>query len=283
MIQDLALLREKFDIRPINAGTSRITASGNRLQIPLPGTSLPLVIRCHSMYMTLRYGAEILRQLAFHDKIGDMEGFIDWQSIWNKLAAPFEQDNVPETWCCLYYMGKPIFSHGKHHMFIDIIEQCEFKSNEGYDQSIVIAKKAFHDLGRPVMIDYQSHSGFSLDKDGEMLRAAITMRVPGQTSNFIIRMSKSDVALAAAPTPLDSMALSANYIEATNMAVRLGFIEKDFQKRNIDPNKDAEYTVIKRRLYTLKRDIDHIEQKYRVYFRPDRPNFDAIIESICEK
>jgi len=148
-MSNISLLREKFTIRDLGIDAEPVIALGNRLRIDLQNRKTPLIIRGHSMHMTLRYGAEILKHLSFISHVETVETLMDWQELWDKLIKPFEADNVANTWVAIYYEGKKLFQSGYHHTFFDIIEQTEFKhinSSEGYDQSIIMAQNAFKQM-----------------------------------------------------------------------------------------------------------------------------------------
>jgi hypothetical protein len=132
-------------------------------------------------------------------------------------------------------------------------------------------------MGKSVMIDHESHAGFILDQEESELRFAIMMRIPGQKSNFVVRLS--DNKNKVKPQSHDAMALASYYIEAINMAVRIGFMEKSFTEQKIEPSKDKEFKVIQNRLFDLTRDISLIENKFTARYRPERPDFDLIQEN----
>ncbi|PCI00794.1 MAG: hypothetical protein COB76_02735 [Alphaproteobacteria bacterium] len=277
MSRTLSLLREKFTIREIGTTAEPVIALGNRLQINIPNAQ-PLIIRCHSMHATLRFGAEIVKQLSFHDAITDMKTTLDWPAIWTKITAAFEKANTPNTWISLYFCGKSIFEDGDHHMFIDVLEQCEFQNKNDYEQALIVAQNAFQKMGKSVMIDHESHVGFILDTEADEFRFAIMMRVPGQRANFIIRMAENP-AIKNKPSDYVAMNLAADYIEAINMAVRVGFIESAAESAGEDATKNKDFRILNYRLQDLTRSIAQFEIQYQTRYRPERPDFDLIREA----
>ena len=275
----ISLLREKFIIRDTFYASPPVEALGNRLIISLPGRSIPLVIRGHSMHMTLRFGAEIMRQLSYISQIEKVAILLDWDDIWAKLANPFEADFTPSTWITVYYKGEPIYHHNAHHMFFDILEQCEYKNSKGgnkYETSLEMTRNAFKKLNRDVMIDEESHVGFILDAEGKKeLRFAIILRIPGHRGTFITRLSSKT---RQKPALYIAMAIAADYIEAINMAVRAGFIEKNMGQTP----KKSKYEQVKQQAAIIKRldilnsRITQAEARYTMLYRPERPDFQTI-------
>lgn len=285
-MDNISLLREKFTIHDINLDSETVIALGNRLSIHLSGYKTPLIIRGHSMHMTLRYGAEILKHLSFISHIEDVKTLIDWTALWDKLTKPFELDNVTNTWIAVYFEGKPLFESGYHHMFFDIIEQTEFKnqsSSDGYEQSIIMAQNAFKQMGRSVMIEQESHVGFVLDADPNEMRFAIILRTPEQKATFIVRVSE-DKEVKLNPSDYICMHLAADYIEGINMAVRSGFMEKSIQSNKASQysNEMKSYKKIQKRMRSMILGIEQAERKYKVLYRPEKPDLKAIQKECLE-
>ncbi len=283
-MDNISLLREKFTIRDLGIDSGAVIALGNRLHIDLPKQKTPLIIRGHSMHMTLRYGAEILKHLSYISHVEDIKTLIDWEALWDKLITPFEKDNVPDTWITLYYQGKIIFQSGRHHMFFDIIEQTEFKNigtSQQYDKSIVMAQNAFRQMGRSVMIEQESHVGFVLDVDPKEMRFAIILRTPEQKATFIVRMSDNKE-FKIKPYDYVCMQLAADYIEGINMAVRSGFMDRDIASNVISQYSEGMklYRKIQKRLKSMEIGVGQAERKYTIRYRPEKPDF-TVIQKEC--
>lgn len=283
-MDNVSLLREKFTIRDLGSDSPPVIALGNRLKIDLPKQKTPLIIRGHSMHMTLRYGAEILKHLSFIGQVENIETLMDWEELWNKLIKPFENDHVPDTWIALYYEGKVVYQSGHHHMFFDIIEQTEFKQStvsEGYDQSIIMAQNAFKQMGRSVMIEQESHVGFVLDDGKDEMRFAVILRTPEQKATFIGRLSESEEHKIR-PYDYACMQLAADYIEGINMAVRSGFMDKDISSGDMSYEGQKFYTLVQKRMKSMILGIDQAERKYKVLYRPEKPDFQSIQKECFE-
>ena len=274
----ISLLREKFTIREIGIDSVPVIALGNRVTLPLPKTSTPLIIRGHSMHMTLRYAAEILKQLSFISHVENIDTIIKWDELWEKVIEPHERINTPETWISVYYGGRLIYSFNPHHMFFDILEQCEYKNKKTshkYEQSILTAQNAFQKMGRHVFIEQESHVGFILDESDKELRFAIILRLPWQRATFITRISDNKTHMAK-PHDYNSLSLAADYIEGINLAVRSGFLEAQFKSGKPNPDQNKVMKVTQKRLQTLILSIEQIEKKYTTKYRPERPDFKTI-------
>jgi len=288
-METLSLLREKFTIRDANnPDIDPVLALGNRLKIDLPNQNKPLIIRGHSMHMTLRFGAEILKQMTYISHIEDVAGFFRWQETWEKLIRKFEKEHTPEAWIVVYYQGKVIFDYNPHHMFFDVIEQCEHKHlnlNDGrYEQSIILAQQAFKKSGRGVFIEQESHVGFILDISDLEARFAVILRLPNQKATFITRMSVDEV-VKKKPYPHVCMNFSADYIEAINMAVRSGFLERSLAEQGKASVKSPEtkiFQTYQKRLTQLDLAIHQIENQFIVKYRPEKPDFKNI-QKTCKE
>lgn len=282
----ISLLREKFTIREVAIDSTPVVALGNRLRVDLPKQSTPLIIRGHSMHMTLRFGAEIIRQLSYLSHVEEVETLFQWNDIWQKIIKPFEQDTNPETWIVIYYQGKIIFEYNPHHMFFDVLEQCEYKNQHAqdkYEKSILTAQSAFRQSGKDVLIEEESHVGFILDDTDVEKRLAVILRIPGEKATFITRITP-DIDVKKKPYSHICMGVAADYIEAINMAVRIGFMENNVRDGTIEKNSDRmkEYKNFRHRLGKLSMAIQQIENQYNVKYRPERPDFEYIQEKCME-
>ena len=288
-MDNISLLREKFVLRDIGVDEPPVIALGNRITVNLPKQKDQLVVRGHSMHVTLRYAAEVMRQLSYvsHVERG-VDTLLQWDTLWAKVVDGFEKEAVPHTWIVVYYRGEVVYSDNAHHILFDIIEQCEFKnrnvlSEERYKKSIVMAQKAFQKMGRNVMIEEESHVGFILDKETEELKFAIILRMPGHKSTFTTRILKNKKQQIK-PHDFNAMVIAADYIEAINMAVRTGFMERAIQ--NTDGSvKDQvkEVTFFNKRLQRLSLGIEQAERKYDLFYRPERPDFKLIKRKCIEE
>ena len=283
-MHSLSLLREKFTIRDLGTDGSSVIALGNRMQVGLPKETIPLVVRGHSMHMTLKYVAEILKHLSYISHVENIETLLDWEKLWEKITTPYEAENVPDTWICIYFKGKILFQFSHHHTFFDVIERAEYKnikSSFQYEKSIIVAQNAFRQMGRSVMIDQESHVGFVLDPDPKEMRFAIILRTPEQKATFIVRMSVNKK-YNLHPYDYVCLQLAADYIEGINMAVRAGFLEKDISSGLVSEYSDAGklYKKILKRLKTTETGINSAENKYTVRYRPEKPDF-KIIQKEC--
>jgi len=272
-MSNINLLREKFAVIDMQQQSEDITALGNRLTITVPGIETPLIIRGHSMHITLQFAASLLKQSSYVNHIENVETFFKWEETWQKTIAPFEAHYATQTWISVYFQGKMIFEDGFHNQFFDVVEQCEFKfprTKDNEKRPITMAENAFKKMGRDVSIELESHVGFILDEKTNELRFAVIMRIPGQKATFTVRMYK-DEKVERTPYSYIGMQLAANYIEAINMSVRMGFLEKE-------KGKSKEYMDMARRLGTLTRNIQQNEAQYDIKYRPERPAFSEIQE-----
>lgn len=280
-----SLLREKFIISETTDISSLFVANGNRMKIGIPGILDPIVIRAHSMHMTLRAAAKIVEICAWTKTIDNIDTAFDWEKIWSDLIEGFELRHTPHTWFAVYYLGKPIYSYNEHHIFFDILESCEHRNaqrSEKYEESIIMTRKAFEKMGRSVMIEQESHMGFFSEAMDNALRFAITLRLPDHKSTFTTRLEKSKDAKVD-PSFIDSMRMASDFIEGVNLAVQSGFIRKRIKKSRSQNNEDKKrLKEFQARIGTLEFAIRQKEAKYITKYRPEKPDFEAIEEK-CEE
>ena len=281
-----ALLREKFIIRGLQ-GSNQVIAVGNRFRVDLPGHKTPLIIRGHSMHITLQFAAEIIRQIPYIRADINPDNLINWNDTWKKVTTPFEAEHIQGTWIAAYYKGQLIYADGHHHLFFDIIEQCEYKNGhraDKYETSITMAENAFRKMNQQVVIDMESHVGFIQDTGKPEIRLAIILRIPNQRATFVVRMARNKKTLNRDPSDYIGIQMAANFIEAINMAVRTGFMEQGIRSQKIEKRSDGmkQYQANISRLKYLDRIISQIEAQYIVKYRPEKPDFDYIKETAME-
>jgi hypothetical protein len=284
-VNNLSLLREKFIIRDIDPDVAPVVAMGNRLVLQLEGLNPPLIIRGHSMHITLRFGAEILKNNISRLDGDAVHDAFQWKDLWAKITKDFEEENTPESWITVYFKGEIIYQFRTHHQFFDILEHCEYKNNgddNRYETSISMAQKAFQKSGKTVLIDQESHVGFILDSYGAEKKFAVILRLPSQKATFITRLSK-DKKIDKTPYDYICMNLAADFIEAINMAVRAGFIMPDAQKKSANYNIKSKYKILQQRMGQLSLSINQAERQYVIKYRPEKPDFETIQSTCAEK
>jgi hypothetical protein len=285
-MSDFSLLREKFVIRETTDKSSLFVANGNRMKIDVPGVKHPIVIRAHSMHMTLRLASKITEIYEWTKTVEKITETFDWEKMWMDQIEGFEEKYTPHTWVAVYHAGQMIYSYNDHHIFFDILENCEHKNSQSskkYDQSILMTQKAFEQMGRTVMIEQESHMGFVLDVTDEENRFAITLRLPDHKSTFTTRLTPSrDQTIE--PTASDSIMMASDFIETVNLSVQGGFMRKRIEKGKIRNGSDdmKRFKAFQTRCSSLQFSINQMESKYNIKYRPEKPDFKGIEDKCAE-
>lgn len=283
---EYSLLREKFIIRETTDRSSLFVANGNRMKIDIPGIPHPIVIRAHSMHMTLRFVAKIVEIFEWTKSVVEITDTFDWEKIWLDLISKFEEKHTPKTWIAVYHKGHPIYTYNEYHVFFDVLENCEHKNSqrsEKYDQSISMTQKAFEQMGRTVMIEQESHMGFVLDTTNTENRFAITLRLPDHKSTFSTRAQASKEQKVE-PTASESITMASYFIEAVNLSVQCGFMRKRIEKGKIEQGSDEmkRFRAFQAQCGYLQFAINQMESKYNIKYRPEKPDFQDIEDKCAE-
>lgn len=277
------LLREKFIVRDIsNSGHSRpsdpIIATSNRLVVSLgENATEKFVVRGHTMYTTTRMAAVILRTYMKSGPILPRDTAFDWTTAYKTILP--EQDAIlgDKEWLCVYTGGKPVYSSG-HHKFLDVIEQCDHKSQGDYEQSIRLAESAFEQAEHPKKIEHHSNVGLLINISNRDARIGILQRLPGKTStfNFVV-----DIEPDRRFTPHDHVSAAASFLEAIQLSFFIGNAREQLKAGNIE--KDSltakRLRLAERRLDTLQADLNYFDSDYDIKYRPERPKFSDIIKA----
>lgn len=275
----LSLLREKFCVRDIASNKEPLVVLGNRLQIPLgpTGREPPLVIRCHSLHMTLRLLALFIRESEFTGLSEDAAAGYAWAEKWNDLRDGFEKKHSPDTWVTVYHKGKCLFHAGETHAFFDVIEHCQYGNREQYDYAVEMAQATFKKAGKSLLIEHESHVGYVQETIGDTIRLALVLRLPGQKATFtVLVQGAGDDELP--PPDYKAMQIGADFIEAINRSVQAGFLQRKIldNKLSDTSQEGRQFKSLTKRIRELNNDIIRNENRYHVKYRPEKPDFKAI-------
>src|SRR5690606_2829809 len=112
------------------------------------------VLRTQNMHSCVRLGAAIAREFYERGSIRQRVQQFRWDFIWRDVVKGYEKDWNDKIWGVIYQNGRPIFSDGNHHPFLDIIEQCALHAKGEYKNCLPFAEQAFQQAGKIVKIDY---------------------------------------------------------------------------------------------------------------------------------
>lgn len=284
MLVNASLLRERFTIRYKNSKAEQVTALGNRILLPLMsenGTVKErLIVRAHSMHMALRMAAVICQEFYKSGPLLNRHKPFDWQKVWHSLTADFERIYMPQTWISIYNNGRPVFSDGDYHPFLDIVEQCDIKNREEYDRAVLIAEDIFKQAGKDVAIRHEATIGLVVGAFQDHARCGLILRAPRHTATFNFRIERKKEEKSPEHEPYHSLFLAADYLEAIQLAVTTGFIQSREDQgliRATSPEAKRARSSY-RRIGRLTQSVNFYEDRFLVRYRPERPDFLQILE-----
>lgn len=278
MLINTSLLRERFVIQEKKGNQPPLVALGNRILLPLKSyngeINERIVIRAHSMHMALRISATLTREFYNMGPILHRQVKFAWDEMWYDLITDFERPYTPETWCCIYHNGRPIFQHGEHHPFLDIIEQCDVKNRAEYDRAINITEDVFKQAGKDVDIDHQINIAVVIGAMEDKTRCGLILRAPKRTTTFNFQIENKDNTKERIP-PYIGFEMSANFLEAIQLSVTSGFTDSQLDNGKIlaTSPKAKKTQPSYKRIGRLNQSIKSIENQYKVKYRPEKPDF----------
>ncbi|MGH1455780.1 MAG: hypothetical protein ACRBDI_03275 [Alphaproteobacteria bacterium] len=282
---DTSLLREKFVIRERNPSSAsnaiKITALSNRMAITLKAGEMPgenYIIRSSNMHSCVRFAALLLAEFERLGPLLSRTIKINWHEMWDNSLSPFERLHNPDRWICLYSKGKIVFSEGKHHQFLDVIEQCDIVNKESYDKSIRLAESAFSQAGKDVAIEFDSNVALVCALSRIEGRCSMIIRGPGNTHTFNCNLKPDQGEKKI--NIVHGLSISADILEAVQLCYRVGENNVLLEMGKIKKFSDEYNLTIaaKKRIHEVNIQLSSMENIYAIRYRPERPNFDHIID-----
>lgn len=282
-----SLLREKFTINDLDSSASgenkSIIALSNRIIVPLVDkenkNSETFIVRTQNMHSCARMAAAILKEFFDNGTISNRKRPFYWDDLWKEVIKGYEKDFNPDIWCAVYHKGRPIFSEGENHQFLDIIEQCDVANEGEYNQSIKFAETAFKQAGKNVKIDYDSNVALVTAIDEEKAKCGVIIRSATGVTTFNYNVKEKTNANRPLH-PHTILASAASFLEGVQLAFQVGLLNKK-SELNLIERFSEEYKKAQRseeRLGNLNRAINSFEHYYNVHYRPDRPNFNKMVQ-----
>lgn len=286
-----SLLREKFTIRDalpaVPESREPVVAFSNRLVVPLQlhdgQISEIFVVRAQNMHLCVRMAAQIVREFQENGPLLPRLPQIDWETVYRGLIKGYEAAWNPNHWMAIYNRGHLVFSGGAagHHLFLDVIEQCDARNKNGYDKSLEIAQDAFRQAGRIVTISYDSNVAMLLnitDKEG---KCGLIVRNPNKTTTFNI---VAHVEPGKPVKPGQFLSAAAAFLEAIQLAFLIGTVHQKIKMEILSPASPEAQQADKagQRLGRLRQAITEFETALDVIYRPDRPDFRLMIDDASD-
>ncbi len=271
-----ALLREKFTIKDNRVS---LVVMSNRMEIQLlkngKATAERYIVRGQNMHGTIRMAARIVQELERNDPADERLQPLDWEKLWKPIANSYEQNTNPDLWIAVYCKNRLIFSDGNHHPFLDVIEKYA-PEGQAYEQSIALAEQAFQDTGKPVTILQDGNVALNVDLKADKSRCGIILRTPIKTTIFTFSTSAKagdEINLA------QCLGTSAAFLEGIQLCFTVGSNNEKIHIGLIDPKSDEGKLAkeTRQRINRLRSEINNFEETYRVSYRPEKPDFNALI------
>jgi len=285
MLLNTSLLRERFTITEKDDSHKPIEAFGNRILLPLHSKNGEIteriVVRAHSMHMALYMASEITKTFFKTGPVMHSMTSEKWKAMWYDVSGDFERPHNENTWISVYHKGRPIYQDGKHHPFLDIIEQCDIKNRDEYDRAIPMAVEIFKQAGRDIEIDYDVNIAAVIGITEHKTRCGLILRSPNRTTTFNFSM-QNNIDKNIEPMPHHGIELSATYLEAIQLSTSTHFIKDKISKNNLrETSQDAQYAKVSyTRIGRLNNVIDSFETMYDIRYRPEKPDFKNIIRGV---
>jgi hypothetical protein len=277
-----SLVREKFVIQSDDKDEEPIIALSNRIVVHLiseDGIDDEIfIIRTQNMHSCARLAASITKEFYERGTIANRAAPISWKTIWGDVVKGYEREWNPDIWCVIYHKGRNIYQDGKHHPFLDIIEQCDAANKSEYSQSVTFAENAFSQAGKTVTIDHNSNTALVVSSTQEEAKCGIIVRAASgaTTFNYTSKISKKINRPIQAHTTLT---VAAAFLEGIQLAFQVGLLNRKQKFKLIEKfsDEDRKYKRSKSRLDNLDRAISNYEQSFSVNYRPDRPTFKEMV------
>ena len=277
MIFNTSLLREKFLIQEHTetGETSPIQAVGNRIALPLShGTRQShehFIIRGKLMHCTTRMAAAMAEEFERAGPLLPRLNETAWDNFWQDSQTAFDEYSYGDNWIAVYHEGNPIYSRGKYHPFLSVMEQCDARNRAEYDKAIQIAENVFKQAGKIVHIDHETTISCVAGVMEHTGRSGLVLRYPGRNATFTFHMSP--LAKGKRVYPHHLLDMSADYMEVLNLSVNIGKRSHDDKAGSINYLGKA-----KTRLGQVNERIRQFENLFQFKYRPEKPDFFDIIK-----
>jgi hypothetical protein len=282
------LLREKFIIRDVmperQDDRKPVIALSNRMTLPLSyGTGELIaredfVVRAQNMHTCTRLAAHIAQDFQDQGPLLSRAPAYDWAAAYEAVTKGHETKFNPNLWAAVYHKGRVVFESGaaERHPFLDIIEQCDSRNKGDYEKSVRVAEDAFKSAGKLVTIEHDANVALLITVTDEEGKCGVIVRGPARTTTFNFTARKRP----GRPVRLAScLSAAAAFLEGIQLAFQVGMIH---QKIRYDLIAASSEEARKRedaaqKLVRLNSAITQFEALHDVRYRPERPDFKAMV------
>ena len=277
------VLRERFTLRNPNSDDDIMVIGSNRMILPLINHDGDiydtLIIRGKLAHEVIRLSAALLKEFQDHGPFLNRQTPFDWEGFFGDIRRDFDKSYHDENWLTVYRKGKAVFTHGAHHPFLDIIEQCDTKNSDEYDFSVAMAEQAFRDAGKSISIDHLSTIALVINVLDDSIRCGVIHRGSNKTSTFNFHATLPEEVTKNTPKSVDlahTIRACAAFIEGLNLAFILGQLEAQSKQPGFSAKgtDGIQLKAAKKLIYTIDTEIDQYLESYNVRFRPERPDLE---------
>ncbi len=287
---ETSLLRERFTIREPDSDEKKskpaFVALSNRMVIPLVGengiVAETFVVRTQSMHTCVRMAARIIQAFDRGGVLLSRQQPFDWDECWEGVIKDYDQTYHPELWAAIYAEGKLVYQWGKHHPLLDMIEKCEHTNEDHYDNSVRIAEETFKKTGKDIKLNYNCNVAMVVNFEEDQGKCAFILRRAHRTSTFNFTAMRGD-----GPPVNIAQCLSAGaaLLEGIQLSFLIGMNNEKILREIIpkDSAEEKQTKAARKRLGALSAEVNALENVYEVRYRPERPEFQEIVEDSEKK
>ncbi len=281
---DTSLLREKFIINESNADSN-----GKRLDLSCPSTRMSItlqtgeiaeetyVVRTHNMHSCIRMVSNIINNYERHGPLLNRSVKIKWDELWQHCINSYERKYNNGGWVAVYHKGNTIFSQNDYHQFFDVIEKCDVLNNGNYEASIKIAEDSFAKAGKDINISYNGNIALVAVLNEYEGRCSMILRGAMGTATFNYALKPKTIGQKLSIS--QGLSSTSDFLEGAHLSFIIGANNEKINNGTIE-KYSAEYRQTqkaKERVNKLYAQINSMENRYDVRYRPERPDFDTII------
>lgn len=234
------------------------------------------VVRAQTMHSCIRMAAKIVQTYIRSGPLMIRAEKYSFADAWESIIEDHERKFAPDRWVAVYFDGKLLYKSGEQHMFLEVIEKCDAKNPGNYDNAVQLAEQAFLATGKQVTITHDANIGLVVNVNENEGKCGLILRNPNKKTTFnFIAFSKG----AAKVTIAQCLIVAAAYLEGIQMAFQIGMINEKLRLLLLDRYSPEDQLADsgRRRLGRLNAEIRNFENTLNVRYRPEKPEFSAIV------
>lgn len=275
------LLRERFIITEVdNPDVPALVAPSNRIALTMKSQqgniTETLIVRAQNMHTCIRMASQLLHAFLRTGPIASRQGGFDFVGLWDRIIPDHDVKYNPQRWGAVYAKGKPLFTLGDYHAFLDVIEKCDAINPGNYDRAVQIAEDTFRKMGRELRIKHESNIGMVIHVKGGAGRCGLILRNPHKTATFnFVAEGQNDTDVHS----ILCLNACAAFLEGIQLAVRIGMLNERTAQGLIERNAPEMFEIYsgEARMGELADILGDFETGSDVHYRPERPDFQKMM------